>query len=231
VSRDGIDLDGVHGLTISFRHPPAYRAAPKIRPIIKIRVPMLALFSAFCFSAPAKGEEHKSIAGIYPHLTVFNNEGECGIGGVVPWADRLWIITYGPHRPLGSSDKLYEITTSLEKITRPESIGGTVANRMIHRESNQLFLGPYAIDAKGGVRAIPYERMPGRHTGTARHLFEPAKKVYFATMEEGLYSVEVDTLEVEEHIKDGNKQPAVGDGSGPNCRAIMAKDFTRGRGA
>ena len=39
--------------------------------------------------------------------------------------------------------------------TRPESVGGTPANRMIHRESQQLNIGPYFIDARGHVRAIP----------------------------------------------------------------------------
>ncbi len=27
-------------------------------------------------------------SGIYPHLAYYNNEGECGTGAVVPWADR-----------------------------------------------------------------------------------------------------------------------------------------------
>ena len=135
---------------------------------------------------------------------MYNDEGECGTGAVVPWAGRLWIITYGPHKPQGSSDKLYEITPSLKQIIRPESIGGTPANRMIHKESKQLSIGPYFIDEKGKVRVIPYAKMPGRHTGTARHLKDPTNKVYVATMEEGLYSVDVHDLSVIEHIKDGN---------------------------
>ncbi len=137
-----------------------------------------------------------SVSGIYPHLAYFNNEGECGTGGVVPWAGRLWVITYGPHLPKGSSDKLYEIDEQLSVTVRPESIGGTPANRMIHRESQQLFLGPYAIDAQRNVRAIPYTTMFGRHTGNARHLTDPAGKIYYATMEEGLYEVDVKSLAV-----------------------------------
>jgi hypothetical protein len=43
--------------------------------------------------------EPPSISGIYPHLAMFNKEGECGTGAVVPWAGRLWVITYGPHLP------------------------------------------------------------------------------------------------------------------------------------
>lgn len=144
------------------------------------------------------------VSGIYPHLAYYNEEGECGTGAVVPWADRLWVITYAPHFPKGSSDKLYEITPDLRQVVRAESIGGTPANRMIHSESQQLFIGPYAIDQKGKVRTIPYEIMPGRHTGNARHLHAPTDKIYYATMEEGFYSVDAQSLQVETLYKDGH---------------------------
>jgi hypothetical protein len=152
--------------------------------------------------ARAGAAEPFEISGIYPHLATFNDERECGTGAVVPWADRLWVITYAPHMPKGSSDKLYEITPDLRQIVRPESVGGTPANRMIHRESQQLFIGPYAIDAERNVRVIPYEKMFGRPTGTARHLFDPAGKVYYASMEEGFYEVDVKTLAVTELFRD-----------------------------
>jgi len=146
------------------------------------------------------------ISGIYPQLAMFNEEGECGTGAVVPWADHLWVITYGPHFHKGSSDKLYEITPDLQQIIRPESVGGTPANRLIHDESKQLFIGPYAIDADRQVRTIPYAAMPGRHTGNARHLTDPAGKIYFATMEEGIYEVDVETLQPTELFADDQKQ-------------------------
>jgi hypothetical protein len=148
--------------------------------------------------------KHLSFSGIYPHLAYYNEEGECGTGAVVPWADRLWVVTYGPHLPNGSSDKLYEITSDLKQIVRKESTGGTPANRMIHKESNQLFIGPYVIDRSGNVRVIPYEIAPGRYTGTARHLTDPENKVYMATMEEGFYEIDVHTLDVKELYKDAN---------------------------
>ena len=160
---------------------------------------LLNLSAALCAADPV------SVAGIYPRLAMFNNEGECGTGAVVPWADRLWVITYGPHLPFGSSDKLYEITGDLQQTVRPESVGGTPANRMIHRESQQLVIGPYLIDAQRGVRVIPPALMPGRLTGNARHLTDPAHKIYYATMEEGLYEVDVRTLAVTGLIRDGNK--------------------------
>ncbi len=164
-------------------------------------------------SGVAAGERPRSISGIYPHLAYFNNEGECGTGAVVPWADRLWVITYGPHLPKGSSDKLYEIDRDLKMTVRPESIGGTPANRFIHRESEQLFIGPYAISEKGEVRTIPYSVMYGRHTGNARHLTDPENKIYYATMEEGIYEVDVKTLAVkmlyaDEQLKDAKEPKA-----------------------
>lgn len=162
----------------------------------------LLLLTAFTGFLAA--EEPRQISGIYPSLAMFNNEGECGTGAVVPWADRLWVVTYGPHLPFGSSDKLYEITADLKQIVRPESVGGTPANRMIHPESQQLFIGPYVIDAARKVRVIPPGRMPGRLTGNARHLTDPIGKIYYATMEEGLYEVDVKSLAVTSLIRDGN---------------------------
>lgn len=146
----------------------------------------------------------RSFGGVYPRLGYFNDENECGTGAVVPWADRLWFVTYGPHSPAGSSDKLYELDSDLNLTIRPESVGGTNANRMIHRESNQLFIGNHAIDADRNVRTIPHKEMHGRNTAVARHLTDPANKVYFLTMEEGLYEVDVHTLDVREIYKDGN---------------------------
>lgn len=155
------------------------------------------LFLSFVISAMLYAEPVQ-VSGIYPSLTMFNEEGEAGTGAVVPWADSLWIVTYAPHRPRGSSDKLYQVTSDLKQIIRPESIGGTPANRMIHLETQQLIIGPHFISEDGDVRTIPYSEMFGRPTGNARHLTEPASKILYATMEEGIYEVDLDSLEVAE---------------------------------
>ena len=179
-----------------------------------VHLSALFLLSSVADVAPLPNE----VDGIYPHLAMFNGEGECGTGAVVPWAGSLWAVTYGPHCPNGSSDKLYEIKPDLTRVVRSESVGGTPANRMIHRESHQLIIGPYFIDAKGNVRVIPPARMPGRLTATARHLTDPANKVYMATMDSGLYEVDVHTLAVKTLLRDhngeigriwGNKEPMI----------------------
>lgn len=146
-----------------------------------------------------------NISGIYPKLAFYNNEGECGTGAVVPWAGSLWAITYGPHLPFGSSDKLYQITPDKKMTVRSESIGGTPANRLIHKESNQLNIGPYFINETGAVRVLPWQEAPGRYTGSARHLTDPANKIYIGTMEEGFYEVDVNSLKAKELYRDSNE--------------------------
>ena len=135
-----------------------------------------------------------NISGVYPHLAVTNSQSECGIGAVVPWQGDLWAITYGPHLPTGSNDKLYQIAPDLSRTIRPESVGGTPANRFIHTPSNQLIIGPHFIDASKNVRTLRYNVAPGRYTATAAHLTDPANRIYMFTMENGLYDVNVNDL-------------------------------------
>ncbi len=135
----------------------------------------------------------REISGVYPHLAMTNTHLECGVGAVVPWAGKLWAITYGPHLPNGSTDKLYEIAPDLSRVIRPESVGGTPANRMIHTESNQLNIGPYFIDDESNVRVLSPSVAPGRLTGTARHLTDPGR-LYIFTMEDGVYDVNATDL-------------------------------------
>ncbi len=162
----------------------------------------LTFISAFTLFFGAQANP-LNISGIYPSLAYYNNEGECGTGAVVPWAGSLWVITYGPHSPVGGSDKLYQISPEKKLTIRPESVGGTHANRMIHRESQQLLIGTYLIDKDGKVRTVPIHTMPGRLTGVARHLSDPKNKIYVTDMEEALYELDVNTLETRTLIRDG----------------------------
>jgi hypothetical protein len=53
-----------------------------------------ALACAASTSIAAQSAAPFEISGIHPHLAFFNSQGECGIGAVVPWAERLWVVTY-----------------------------------------------------------------------------------------------------------------------------------------
>jgi hypothetical protein len=193
-----------------------------IRPLARLALAATIATTPVLAQAPEK----RAFSGIYPHLAMFNNEGECGTGAVVPWAGKLWAVTYAPHQPTGSSDKLYEIDADLNLTVRPESIGGTPANRLIHRESGQLFIGPYAISKDGALRVIPYTKMYGRPTGTARHLTDPAGKVVYATMEEGIYEVDVKSLEVTELWADEQRK----EGRHSDLPGYHGKGFYSGQG-
>ena len=155
----------------------------------------------------------RKISGVYPHLTTYSQSRkdgkffkdgheECGIGAVIPWADRLWMITYAPHKPRGSDHKLYSIDKELNMTIHAESVGGTPAARMIHEESQQLFLGHYAIDKAGKVRAIDPGKMPARVTAIMRHLSDPENYVYLYDMENMFYEVNVHTLEFKRLFED-----------------------------
>ena len=172
--------------------------------------------------------EPKAHSGVYPHLAMFNTteRTECGIGAVVNWAGSLWAVTYGPHNGYGSGDKLFRIDPDLRIHVHPDSIGGTPANRMIHRESEQLIIGSHFIDARGQVRGIHTKNMRGRMTGNARHLTDPANKVYFATMEEGFYEVDVHTLE----FKRLERDTAYVGGSGGFAHGNHGKGLYSGQG-
>ena len=168
----------------------------------KLRTALLC--AAICAAPGLPYAAPVEIGGIYPSLAYYNDEGECGTGAVCPWAGSLWLVTYGPHCPVGGSDKLYQVTPDMKLVARPESVGGTHADRMIHRESQQLLIGTYLVDRAGNVRTIPIHTMPGRLTGAARHLTDPKNKIYVTDMEEALYELDVNTLATRTLIRDGH---------------------------
>src|SRR5690606_31010497 len=157
--------------------------------LAEVKKRSLALAFALICTGAAYGQ--KSYSGIYPSLAMYNNEGECGTGAVMPWNDKLYVITYAPHQPIGSSDKLYIVNNDKTAVTYDKSVGGTPANRMIHKESGKMFIGPYIVDGAGNIQTIDPKVMPGRLTGMARHLTAPETKLYYATMEEGFYEYDI----------------------------------------
>jgi hypothetical protein len=162
------------------------------------------------FTTAANGEilsidGRLKISGIYPHLTTYAHGrangrysfgNECGIGALAVWNKKLYMINYAAHQPKGSEHKLYVVDEGKSVQIFEGSIGGTPAARMIHKESNQLLIGPYVVDTTGNVRVIPVNAMEGRLTAIARHLKDPANMVYYYDMEGALFEVNVHTLAV-----------------------------------
>lgn len=115
---------------------------------------------------------------------------ECGVGALMPWAEALWAVTYNSHTPrTGTGLGLYRIDESLQaQLVHVHD--GTHANRMVHKQSHQVFIGPYAIDLKGNWRFFPDFREE-RITATMQHLTDPANRIYQLTMEGLLYEMDV----------------------------------------
>ncbi|MBX7105747.1 MAG: hypothetical protein K1X57_16815 [Gemmataceae bacterium] len=140
------------------------------------------------------------VGNVFPHMTVVapgvGSTSETGIGALIPWADRLWAVGYVAHIR-GSGIGLYEIGPDMSFRKHPASVTGTFANRLVHWESKQVFIGPHAIDSGGNVRTIePLAKH--RLTATARHLTDPKGKVYFLTMEGLLFETDVKSLETKQ---------------------------------
>jgi len=143
--------------------------------------------------------QYLNASGVYPHLALSAELGpprtECGVGAMMAWAGSLWLVTYVSHKSAsGVGTGLYVINDKLEIEKHPASYVGTYTNRMVHWESNQLLLGPYAIDAEGTVRTIE-SLLEVRTCSTMRHLYDPANKVYVLGMEGEFYEMDVHTLE------------------------------------
>lgn len=140
-----------------------------------------------------------NISGVLPNLAVkaehLPQRTETGIGALMPWANRLWFVTYVAHKAgTGGGTGLFSVDDDLNLTKHPESVVGTYANRMIHTESNQLVIGPHLIDIDGNIRTFT-DLINIRITATARHLSDPANLVYMLGMEGELFEANVHTLQ------------------------------------
>lgn len=139
------------------------------------------------------------IGGVIPCLTVKADmtpiRTEVGIGALMPWAGRLWMITYLSNRKdSGGGTGLYEIGEDFTMRKHPASVAGCYANRMVHGPSHQIIIGPHVIDTAGNVRTIE-DLKHWRITATMEHLTDPAHKVYCIAMDGKFWEVDVYSLE------------------------------------
>jgi hypothetical protein len=151
--------------------------------------------------ARAQDPEKKSdappiqVGNAFPNITTiaeYNAPTEAGIGALLPWANRLWFVSYVAHIR-GEGTGLYWVDENMRMHKHPASVVGTFTNRYIHVPSSQAFLGPHVIDTKGNVRTIDAIKNV-RLTSTIDHLTDPNNKVYMLAMEGEFYEVDVKTL-------------------------------------
>jgi len=100
-----------------------------------------------------------SISGVFPSLAVkaeyHPRRSETGIGALMPWADRLWFVTYVAHKQgTGDGTGLFFIDGALKLYKHPASVVGTYANRLIHAEK----------------RPVHHRAAPDRYEGQRPHL-------------------------------------------------------------
>ncbi len=138
-----------------------------------------------------------SISGVVPHLTPkaeHTPRSESGIGALMPWANRLWFVTYVSHKKgTGAGTGLFFIDDTFTLHKHPESVIGTYANRLIHPPTNLCVLGPHLIDPDGKVTTIKAIQ-DHRLTATMMHPEDPQNKLLFLTMEGLLLEVDLQTL-------------------------------------
>ncbi|MFC4871774.1 hypothetical protein [Negadavirga shengliensis] len=165
---------------------------------------LVFLVTIFCKTLVYGQNEKKipaQVSGVYPSLSMTADHfprTEAGTGALMPWADKLWVMTYVAHlSPTGSGTGLYEIDGNLQLKKHPKSIVGTYANRLVHTPSMQLSIGPYLIDTLGNVRLIE-EFSNHRLAATMTHLKDPENKLYYLAMEGEFFEVDVHTLEVKQ---------------------------------
>jgi hypothetical protein len=140
-----------------------------------------------------------SVSGVIPAYAQTADFGpprtECGVGCLMPWNGRLYILNYVSHRrQTGTGTGLRVIDENYQMTRHPDGVDGTYANRFVHFESSQLVIGPHVIDQKHNLRTVK-ELIDVRLSGTARHLTDPANLVYLLGMEGELFELNVHTLE------------------------------------
>lgn len=167
---------------------------------------LLALvIGCFAINAFAQEPDKKTeappiqVGNAFPNITTiaeYDSPTEAGIGALLPWANRLWFVSYVAHKR-GSGTGLYWVDETMKMHKHPASVVGTYTNRYIHTPTNLAFLGPHVIDTKGNVRTIEALKSY-RLTSTIDHLTDPNNKVYMLAMEGEFFEVDVKTLEVKQ---------------------------------
>ncbi|CAL1548764.1 unnamed protein product [Lymnaea stagnalis] len=136
------------------------------------------------------------VNGIFPSLAAVASSGpgrsESGTGALMPWADRLYMVSYLSVPDAGSGTGLYAIYDNFEMYKLVDH-NSTFANRILHRQTNQIVIGAWVIDLDGEIRTFQ-DLLKVRIAATAEHLTKPETMVYMLGMDGPLWECDVVAL-------------------------------------
>ena len=140
-----------------------------------------------------------NFSGVVPSLAQVADFGpprsEIGIGGLMAWQGKLYVLNYLSHRSqTGSGTGLRVIDENFQMTRHPAGVNGTYSNRYVHGPSSQLIIGPHLVDTQHQVRTVK-QLVDIRVCGTATHLTDPDNLVYMLGMEGELFELNVHSLE------------------------------------
>ncbi|GFR66434.1 hypothetical protein ElyMa_001970300 [Elysia marginata] len=134
--------------------------------------------------------------GIFPDLSVSASSGpvrsEDGIGALMPWLDKLYMVSYLSFHNAGSRAGFYAIHPNFTKELLV-SHNSTYANRLLHRQTNRIIIGAWTVDLQGKIRVFE-DLLNVRVGATAEHLEHPDEMVYHLSMDGPLYECSVMTM-------------------------------------
>jgi hypothetical protein len=157
---------------------------------------LASLVLAAVATASAASTDLLQVSGIFPALTltadsapaganVTSPRSECGVGAMMSWLDRMYVISYLSVPKAGAGTGLYAIDANLQ-LTKLANHSSVYANRMMHPPTNSIVIGPYVIDAFGNIRTFEALLLV-RVGGMAEHITEPDTRVYMLGMDGPLW--------------------------------------------
>jgi hypothetical protein len=156
--------------------------------------PRLLLLALAAAGASAQGPLH--ISGVLPTIAgtaeSAPKRSECGVGAMMAWNDLLYYVTYLSVPNAGNGTGLYSVDANMKQTVLAEH-SSVYANRMLVPGMQSIVIGPYVIDATGGIRTIT-DLLTVRVGGMAEHIHFPDSKAYFLGMDGPLWEVDLVTL-------------------------------------
>ncbi|KAH9500231.1 hypothetical protein Btru_077532 [Bulinus truncatus] len=128
------------------------------------------------------------VNGIFPNHATQAGSGpvivKSGAVALMPWAYSLYMVTEE-----GNEAGLYVIESTF-KMTKVRDHNSTFANRLHHRQTNQIIIGAWVVDSSGRIRTFE-DLLYVRVAATAEHLTSPETMVYMLGMDGPLWECDV----------------------------------------